>query len=85
MTTSLINVLNQDGQTDFSKPHYVVYKDDRDGVRSQTVWKAKSMNDASDHFFQYSFAPLRVKQHSIEFHGKIILLILSYQLDLYFP
>ena len=56
--------MNQGDLTDSFKPLYVVYKDGGDGAGLQTVWKAKSMNDASDHLFQYNIVPLHLKQDS---------------------
>ena len=61
-TTSLINILNESSCIDHFKPVHVVYKDGGDGAGSQTVWKSKSMSEASDHLFQYSIVPLRVEQ-----------------------
>ena len=63
-TRSLLNTLLDDksSQLDTNKPVNVVYKDGCDGAGSQTVWNSVSMNDKSDHMFQYSIVPLRVEQ-----------------------
>lgn len=80
---SQFNVLNQDDQTDSSKPLHVVYTDGIIGVGSQTVWKVKPMIDASDHLIQYSIVPLHVKQ-DCKVLWKVMVPILDHKLDLYF-
>ena len=63
-SSSLINVIKKSNTPITNRPLTIVYKDGGDGAGSQTVWDSVSMNDASDHMFQYVIVPLRVEQDS---------------------